>query len=129
MVKLDRILASKEWEAKFPLCFAWSKARVGSDHCPIFLDSREGSMSKQKYFYFEKQWLLDEEFSDIFLKNLRASGEKTKNWKNSADIWHECLCRSRQLLRGWNANKKSQQLRTKTEMMVKLRKLDVAGES
>jgi hypothetical protein len=95
MVKLDRILASTEWEAKFPMCFAWSKARVGSDHCPIFLDSGEGSMSKQKYFYFEKQWLLDEEFSDIFLKNWRASGEKTKNWKNSADIWHECLCRSR----------------------------------
>jgi hypothetical protein len=32
MVTLDRILVSTEWEDKHPLCFAWSKTRVGSDH-------------------------------------------------------------------------------------------------
>jgi hypothetical protein len=32
IVTLDRILVSTEWEARFPLCFAWSKTRVGSDH-------------------------------------------------------------------------------------------------
>jgi hypothetical protein len=32
MVILDRILVSTEWESKYPLCFAWSKRRLGSDH-------------------------------------------------------------------------------------------------
>jgi hypothetical protein len=39
MVNLDKILTSTEWESKHPLCFAWSKTRVGSNHCPIFLDT------------------------------------------------------------------------------------------
>jgi exonuclease III len=54
MVTLDRVLVSTEWEGRFPLCFAWSNTRVGSDHWPIFLDSGEGSLEKQICFYFEK---------------------------------------------------------------------------
>jgi exonuclease III len=60
MVTLDRIPVTTKWEARYPFCFAWSKTRVGSDHCPIFLDSGEEVNRKQKYFYFEKQWLLEE---------------------------------------------------------------------
>jgi hypothetical protein len=36
MENLDRILMSK-WECKHPLCFTWSKTRVGLDHWPFFL--------------------------------------------------------------------------------------------
>jgi hypothetical protein len=43
MVTLDRILVTTEWESKHPLCFTWSKTRVGSNHWPIFLDSGESS--------------------------------------------------------------------------------------
>jgi hypothetical protein len=32
MVTLDRVLVSTKWEGRFPLCFAWSSTRVGSDH-------------------------------------------------------------------------------------------------
>lgn len=35
LIKLDRILVSDGWENNFPTCFAWSKARVGSDHLPL----------------------------------------------------------------------------------------------
>jgi hypothetical protein len=66
MVTLDRILISTEWEDKQPLCFAWSKTRVGSDHWPIFLDSGENSMNRQKYFFFEQQWLLEQDFFSMF---------------------------------------------------------------
>jgi hypothetical protein len=41
---------------------------VGSDHWLIFLDTDEGSLRKQKEFFFEKQWLLKEDFME---KNLR----------------------------------------------------------
>jgi exonuclease III len=65
MANLDRILISIDWEAKFPLCFAWSKTRVGSDHWPVFLDYGENSTRRQKYFYFEKQWLLESDFKEV----------------------------------------------------------------
>jgi hypothetical protein len=69
MENLDRILVSTEWEHKHPLCFAWSKTRVGSNHWPIFLDSGENSMSSQRVFTFEEQWLLEPEFMRIFEGN------------------------------------------------------------
>jgi endonuclease/exonuclease/phosphatase family metal-dependent hydrolase len=53
MVTLGRILISTEWELKHSLCFAWRKNRVGSDHCPLLIDTREQSGNKQSFFYFE----------------------------------------------------------------------------
>jgi hypothetical protein len=54
MVTLDRVLMTTEWEEKHPLCFAWSKPMVSSDHCPIFLDTSESCRNKPRNFYFEK---------------------------------------------------------------------------
>lgn len=48
LVKLDRILATSCWDTHFKACFAWSKARVGSDHSPIILDyGKHGEHKKQ----------------------------------------------------------------------------------
>jgi hypothetical protein len=70
MVTLDRILVATEWETKHPLCSAWSRTSVGSDHWPIFLDSEEqDGLRGVKPFYFEKQWVLEEDFLDKFVQN------------------------------------------------------------
>jgi hypothetical protein len=37
--KLDRILASVEWEQKFPLVLVRALTRSSSDHTPLLLDS------------------------------------------------------------------------------------------
>jgi exonuclease III len=37
--KLDRVLASVEWEQKFPLVSVQALPRAGSDHTPLILDS------------------------------------------------------------------------------------------
>jgi hypothetical protein len=66
MVTLDGILVSTEWETKYPLCSAWSRPRVGSNHWPLFLDSGVNPGRRAKQFYFEKQWLLEEDFLGIF---------------------------------------------------------------
>jgi hypothetical protein len=50
MITLDRILVSTEWEHKYPLCFAWSKTRVGSDHWLIFLDTGENLIRDRNLF-------------------------------------------------------------------------------
>jgi hypothetical protein len=58
LVKLDRILASTCWDMHFSASFAWSKARVGSDHSPLILDTGEHRDNKAKYFYFQEKWLM-----------------------------------------------------------------------
>lgn len=58
LIKLDRILMSESWESNFPTCFAWSKARVGSDHCPVVLNSGDQGLIRSSYFSFDEQWLL-----------------------------------------------------------------------
>lgn len=57
LFKLDRILVSNSWDLKYPFCFAWSKARIGSDHSPILIDSGEQGAPKTKYFFFEEKWI------------------------------------------------------------------------
>jgi exonuclease III len=39
--KLDRVLASVEWENKFPLVSVQALTRAGSDHTPLLLDLGE----------------------------------------------------------------------------------------
>ena len=65
MVNLDRFFISSDWENHFPLCHVWSLTKVGSDHSPICLDSSEASCQRQKYFTFEKQWLLHDNFKGL----------------------------------------------------------------
>jgi hypothetical protein len=128
MKNLDRILMSTEWENKFPLCFAWSKTRVGSDHWPIFLDSGENSGGRTKWFFFEKQWLLEEDFMDSFTKNWQKVRDRFHNQRYSLDIWHGCLNLSRQYLRGWNANKIRDSKKEKKDILQKLEEMDKDGE-
>jgi hypothetical protein len=104
MVTLDRILVSIEWKAKYPLCFAWSKTRVGLDHWSIFLDYGEGSMNKQKQFFFEKQWLMEPDLLSS-IKFWENSENKVANKHYSLDRWQGCLSLTRQALRGWSANR------------------------
>jgi hypothetical protein len=54
MVTLDKVLMTSKWEEKHPLWCAGSKHMVGSDHCPIILDTGEGCRNKQRNFDFEK---------------------------------------------------------------------------
>ena len=50
LVKLNRILASTSWEMFYPTCFAWAKTRIGSDHCPLILNTGEQGASRPRYF-------------------------------------------------------------------------------
>jgi hypothetical protein len=123
---LDRILVSTEWEQKHPLCFAWSKTRVGSDHWPIFLDSGANSEKRQKPFYFEKHWLLEEGFVQMVVDNWKTIRSRFSEQRYSMDIWHGCLSLTRQRLRGWSANKLSKSKKTKNLIS---KELDTLGET
>jgi hypothetical protein len=124
IVNLDRVLVSIEWENMFPKCFAWNKTRVGSDHWPVMLDTGECHSCRENFFFFEKQWLLEEDFIGKFGQNWQIVRSRFSRKRYSIDIWHGCLSLSRQYLRGWAANKIGETRRIKLEILSRLEELD-----
>jgi endonuclease/exonuclease/phosphatase family metal-dependent hydrolase len=56
--KLDRILASVDWEQKFSPASVHALTRSGSDHTPLLLDQGEQAHLGNKVdFSFELSWL------------------------------------------------------------------------
>lgn len=55
-----RVLANTEWELKFLLCWLNTLTRIGSDHCPLLLDTNgevKGRGQKLgRQFFCECQW-------------------------------------------------------------------------
>ena len=45
---IDRVLVATEWESRFPLTSLSSLTRLGSDHCPLLLDSEESITQLQR---------------------------------------------------------------------------------
>ena len=71
LVKLDRILATTCWDIHFSSAFAWSKARVGSDHSPLVLGTGDRRDNKAKYFYFQEK---NGSYQKILKRELLISG-------------------------------------------------------
>ena len=64
--KLDRVLASVDWEQKFPLVTVQALSRGISDHTPLFVDSSEAThLGNKNSFSFELSWFEREGFFDL----------------------------------------------------------------
>jgi hypothetical protein len=64
--KLDRVLASTEWELNFPLAKVEARDRNILDHTPLVVSTGASThRSESRPFRFEKGWLLKEGFYDM----------------------------------------------------------------
>jgi endonuclease/exonuclease/phosphatase family metal-dependent hydrolase len=64
--KLDRVLASIEWEQRFPMVTVCALTRAGSDHTPLLIDSGHHShIGNRARFSFELSWLMKEGFYEM----------------------------------------------------------------
>lgn len=129
LIKLDRILVSDSWETNFPTCHAWSKARVGSDHCPLILNSGEIGMARPSHFSFNEQWLFQEGFGDMVQIKWKWFRDAHLISDYSLDIWHGCLLKLRQFLKGWNLRWKGEQRANKDKIVKRIQELDFIIES
>ena len=67
--KLDRVLASVEWEQKFPLVTVQALSRGISDHTPLLVDSGEAMhMGNKNTFSFELAWFEREGILDLIAR-------------------------------------------------------------
>jgi hypothetical protein len=124
LVKLDKFLVSTEWEERFPLCFSKGLTRVGSDHCPIVLDSGENNLNKSHYFFFENNWLLHQGFRPLISQKWTKLKDRRPEGSYSMDGWHGSLVSIRRFLRGWNRQKRGEQNKIKHDLLLKLKNLD-----
>lgn len=98
-VVLDRVFVNKEWELKYPLTIVTSLLRVGSDHCPIMLDTKKEERRVARQFKFEMSWFLVPHFKEMICKRW------PKRFQLKAiDFWHYAAPDLRRMLRGWKAN-------------------------
>ena len=95
--KLDRILASVEWEQKFPLVSVRALTRAGSDHNPLLIDSGEGAhLGNRSLFSFELAWLCQEGFYGMVRHEWMSSSEGL----SPVERWQNKFRHLRQFLRG-----------------------------
>ena len=83
MAVLDRILASTNFEAHYPMANVKSTLRLGSDHIPLIINLGEAQEIKPHLFRFEKWWLEQKNLADI----VRDSWNDHCPLSNPLDIW------------------------------------------
>jgi hypothetical protein len=84
--KLDRVLASVEWENKFPMVSVRALTRTGSEHTPLFIDSGEQAhLGNKTHFSFELSWIRQEGFYDLVQREWNVFGSNInamENWQS-----------------------------------------------
>jgi hypothetical protein len=123
---LDRILASTEWEAKFPRSTVQALSREFSDHTPLLLDTGSGTHGcKQPLFKFELGWLLRDGFhglvADVWHKAARG--------RTPLQRWQYKIQKVRQFLRGWARNESGKYKKEKVDLIRRTAELDIKAET
>lgn len=85
---IDMVLVSTEWDLKLPLSSLNTLTRVGSDHCPLLLDTEKevGGEKGNRQFHFEKQWDKIEGFRGLVRKKWGETKDKCPAIGYSLDI-------------------------------------------
>ena len=79
--KLDRVLASVEWEQKYPLVTVQALQRAISDHTPLLFVSGEAThVGNKNTFSFELGWFGREGFME------RIANERAKDMVGSSSV-------------------------------------------
>jgi hypothetical protein len=123
--KLDRVLASVEWEQKYPLLSVRALTRTGSDHTPLLLDSGEQAhLGNKSKFSFEVSWLKMEGFIDMVSKEWSSISFGA----NPMEKWQNKIRHVRSFLRGWAKNLSSEYKKEKERLLLRIDELDRRAE-
>jgi uncharacterized protein YfkK (UPF0435 family) len=102
-----------------------AKARLGSDHTPLIVDTGAFKAPSNKQFRFEKWWLQVDGFDQMVEKTWSAPC----NFVEAIDRWQFKIRNLRKKLKGWNANLESNQKKKKQHLVAEYDILDIISES
>ncbi|XP_073355500.1 uncharacterized protein [Aegilops tauschii subsp. strangulata] len=124
--KLDRVLASVDWEQKFPLVTVQALSRGISDHTLLFVDSGQPShVGNRNVFSFEMAWFEREGFLDFVAREwAKDSGGKT-----ALQRWQNKIRHLRSVLRGWAKHLSGIYKVEKERLLSLIQSLDVKAET
>ena len=124
--KLDRFLASGDWEQKYPLVTVQALTCAGSDHTPLLLDTGEhafkGNCSR---FSFELSWFRQEGFYDIIAREWNA----IQTGNSPVERWQNKIRHLRHFLRGWARNLSGEYKTLRDKLILLSNELDVKAET
>ena len=69
--RLDRFLVAEQLVERFFLVRQWVGSGGNSDHFPIFFEIKKGPINPPSPLKYNKTWLLDESFKNLFLAHWR----------------------------------------------------------
>jgi exonuclease III len=88
LVKLDRLLASLDWEELFPYCYLEALSYDISDHCPILMHSNASMVKSKPRFHFEIFWPKFDDYIEAVQRGWRCPSSVTDPCKRL-----DCLLR------------------------------------
>jgi hypothetical protein len=98
--KLDRVLASKEWEDIFPSAIVSKLPREISYHNPLILSSGCCKPQKHLQFKFKSSWLINPEF----ISAVKRIWEKPCRAPTTLDRIQQKIKLIKQYFKGWGFN-------------------------
>jgi endonuclease/exonuclease/phosphatase family metal-dependent hydrolase len=69
MSTLDRVLVCPRWDRFYRRASCDTLTRVGSDHCPILVNSDDQRFKQQHCFRFDMAWMIQEGFKERVIDN------------------------------------------------------------
>jgi hypothetical protein len=124
--KLDRILASVDWEQKFPLVSVRALSRSGLDHTPLLIDSgnyvHRGNIAR---FSFELYWLRQ----DGFFEMVAAEWRGVMTGSTPILRWQNKIRHLRRFLKGWAKNQSGKYKKEKERLLSIIDDLDIKAKS
>ena len=124
--KLDRVLASVEWEQKFPLVTVQALSCAISDHIPLLVDSGDPTHVGNKHtFSFELSWFDREGFLNLIAREWA----KDQGGSSPIERWQNKIRHLRRFLRGWAKHTHGIYKAEKERLLLLIQSLDLKAES
>ncbi|PVH36725.1 hypothetical protein PAHAL_6G153500 [Panicum hallii] len=127
LVKLDRILITREWEAMFPLATVSKLPREVSDHNPPHpISGRVGGDRTRKKidFRFELSWLKHQDF----IPKVKQVWDKTCRAPSALDKIQQKLKLFKQYFKGWGYNLQGEWKKRRKEIREELLQIEQEEE-
>jgi plasmid maintenance system killer protein len=119
MSVLDRVLVCNLFNSHYREASCDSINRVGSDHNPLIVDTKDSRLRQQYIFRFEPLWLDQQGFKDML-----KSKWPERMGRPIHDFWKEIKSATRKFCRGWSAHFQSQLKKNKKNLLDKIEIID-----